>query len=412
VWRQEDEALFERLENETVLERLWRLQAGDTAPPPHPRAAGMIRLLRGAPGGEPAINEALAGRFEPLFARLLPARLNDQPPELLHHIALYYARLADALAATSPEPAIHARIQALAAWIVLGEEKKYLRTLAAAIAGSALSDEDIERAASNAAIESIDDLARIAREGANELTEPSALALATLSRIQDACRIAACAPATAQNIARRAERARAVAAEEAIAPIQEALSEAAARGDILAKAPDLFLRLASAWKWACEEEAVEAFAIEQITPLAWDIQRESRWDQLRRLLSPIFPLVERLAYRIESDPTRIAYAGPCAQIYVFRVEMENDLEQRLAYGERAVKLCPSHRNGRLVLASALCDKAVKLITATGWAATPGALDTAEALVLRAEKLFPDLKKLEDVKKRVAESRRLAGAHAR
>ena len=119
MWRKEDEALLERLENELVLERMWRFQAGEAPPSPHPRAAGLIALLRRTSGGEGAFADAFAGRFEGLFARLLPAQLRDQPPELLHHTALYYARLSDALAATAPEQATFANVRAMAAWIAL-----------------------------------------------------------------------------------------------------------------------------------------------------------------------------------------------------------------------------------------------------------------------------------------------------
>jgi hypothetical protein len=412
VWRQEDEALLERLENELVLERMWRFQAGEAAAPPHPRAAGMIALLRRMPGGDTAISDALGGRFQALFKQLLPNRLGGQPPELLHHAALYYARLADAFEATSPERSTFARVAAMAAWIALGEEKQYLRSLAAAIAGGALPEADVERAAEDAAMEPIDHLARVAKEGAHEQTPASRLAIAALIRVAEACTFASSGEATRKAAIRRAERARAAAADEALQPIAEALNEASARGDVQLKAPALFERVAAVWAWSMQDETVEVFAIEQATPIAWEIQRESRWEDLRRLLSPLFPLADRLAQRIEADPTRIAYAGPCAQMYVFRVEMERDLEQRLALAERSVKLCPTHRNGRLVLASALCDKAIRIITPTGWLVGADAVDQADALVRRAEQLFPALKKLEDVKKRVAESRRAAGAFTR
>src|SRR5687768_1280221 len=124
MWRQDDEALLERLEDEILLERLWRFQAG-AAEPPHPRAAGMITLVRALSGGREAIEEARAGRFDAFFAKLLPARIAVLPPELLHHIALYYGSLADALTgvADAIEPALEARKRSLAAWLALGEER-------------------------------------------------------------------------------------------------------------------------------------------------------------------------------------------------------------------------------------------------------------------------------------------------
>jgi hypothetical protein len=413
MWRQDDEALLERLEDEILLEKLWRFQAGD-AQPPHPRAAGMIALVRKLTGGPEAVAEAQAGRYEAFFAKLLPPRIAVLPPALLHHIALYYGGLADALASSpsspdAPDPALEARKRSLAAWLALGEEKSYLTSLARAIAGGALPDAEIERAADEASMEPIDDLGRAAQEGAHEQTRASWLAIASLMRVPDACRAAGLPPALTAAAVRRADRWKSAAADQALAPILEAFSEATARGDAPAKAPALLERTAQIWRWSHGEELVEIFAVEQATPVAWEIQRESRWDDLRRLLTPVMPLVEHLAARVEADPTKVAYAGPCAQFYVFLYELENDLELSLTYAERSVKLCPTHRNGRLVLASGLCDAASHALTQIGWYVPPEALDRAEALVTRAEKLYPSLQKIESVKQRIADARRAAGS---
>jgi hypothetical protein len=410
MWRQDDEALLERLEDEILLEKLWRFQAGP-AQPPHPRAAGMIALVRKLTGGAEAVAEAQAGRYDAFFAKLLPPRIAVLPPALLHHIALYYASLADALASSpdSPDPALEARKRSLAAWLALGEEKSYLTSLARAIAGGALPDADIERAADEAAMEPIDELGRAAQAGAHEQTRASWLAIASLTRVPEACRAAGLPPALTAAAVRKADRWKSAAADEALAPILEAFSEAAARGDAPAKAPALLERTAQIWRWSHGEELVEIFAVEQATPVAWEIQRDSRWDDLRRLLTPVLPLVERLSARVEADPSKIAYAGPCAQIYVFLYELENDLEKSLAHAERSVKLCPTHRNGRLVLASGLCDAASHALTQVGWYVPPEALDRAEALVSRAEKLYPSLQKIENVKQRIADARRAAGS---
>src|SRR5262245_21882667 len=102
VWRQEDEALLERLKNERLLERLWEAQVGRGSRP-HRRGAGLIYHLRRAPGGEPALNAALTGKLDPLYAILLPTRFDTQRPELLHHLALHYQRIAEALEAAPGE---------------------------------------------------------------------------------------------------------------------------------------------------------------------------------------------------------------------------------------------------------------------------------------------------------------------
>jgi hypothetical protein len=410
MWRKEDDALLERLEDEILFEQLWRFQAG-SAEPPHPRAAGMISLVRRMSGGPEAISEAREGRFDPFFSKLLPPRIDSLSPELIHHLALYYGSLADALAAatSAPEPPLEARKRSLAAWLALGAEKRYLVGLAEAIASGALPADELARAALEASMEPIEDLGRAAKEGAHELTQKSWLALAALASVEAACRAANLPSALADAAIRRADRLRVAAADEALNPIREALAEATARGDVQAKAPALFQRVAAIWRWSGEDEAVEIFAVEQATPIAWEIQRESRWEDLRRLLGPLIPLTERLSTRVETDPTRIAYAGPCAQIYVFRYEMEDDLDRSHYYAERSVKICPTHRNGRLVLASSLCDLAIRMMNHSGWFMSPEVLANADAHVQRAEQLFPALKRIETVKARLDEARKKAGA---
>ena len=284
MWRKEDEALLERLEDEMLFEQLWRFQAGSSEPP-HPRAAGIINLVRKMSGGPEAIAEARQGRFEAFFLKLLPPRIDSLAPELIHHLALYYGSLADALAAatSAPEPPLEARKRSIAAWLALGAERRYLVGLAEAIAGGALPPDELARGALEASMEPIEELGRAAKEGAHELTPKSRLALAALVAVRDATRLADLPRAPADAAVRRADRLRLAAADEALAPIREAIAEATARGDAQVKGPALFQKVAAIWSWAGEDEAVEIFAVEQVTPIAWEIQRESNWKDLRRL---------------------------------------------------------------------------------------------------------------------------------
>lgn len=410
MWRDDDEALLTRLLDERLLERLWRFQAGD-APPPHPRASGMFAHVRKMKGGEQVLAEALnSARYEPLFALLLPKHFGGAPPELLHHLALYYGSLADALSLRpdQQDASLFARKQSLAAWFKLAEQKEYLAALTAAMSSGALSSAEMERAAAEAPLEPLAELGRIACEGAHERTRTSYLALRQLASVSEACRAAGLSASFAATLERRAEKLRTEAADTALSPIYEALAEAKARGDIESKAVGIFQKLAEVWRWAGEDENIETFAVEQVTPIAWDIQRDSRYPMLRTLLAPVIPLSDSLARRVEADPSRIAYAAPCAQIYVFRCEMDEDANKRLEYAERSVKLCPSHRNGRLMLASCLCDLALRTVTATGWFVAPDAIARAEAHLKRAEQLFPSLKKIEITKSRLEEAKRKSG----
>ena len=410
MWRQEDAALLARLEDELLLRRLWRSQAGN-AEPPHPRAAGMLGLVRQLPGGTEAVTAALKGDLTALLGLLQPARFEGYSPALLHHVALYFSSVAGAIATSSPDAAVQARVRSMAAWLALGEEKRYLRTLAAAVAAPAVRDPDLDRAAAEAPLGLLADLGLEAREGARDRTLTARSALRALGRAAEAGAIAGCAPAATKAVVRRAESLRAAAIDEALSPLLEAITEASTRGDLAESGPDLLARVAGVWRWADEDEGVERFAIEQTTPIAWEVYRASRWPELRRLLDPIEPLVDRLARRIESDPSKIAYAASCAQMFVFRSEAHPTVERQLELAERSIKLCPTHRNGRLILAHLLCDLAMKAIEGPGWL-TLADCDRAAAHITRAESLYPDSKalppaktKLEEVRLRVGRVRR-------
>ena len=441
MWRAEDRDLLARLEDELVLERLFRHQAGDhagsaAAVAAGARAAGMIALVRSI--RPDAVAKALAGDVEPLARELSPERLDVLPSALLHHLALHHATLADALGGeappsaaaprTGPQPdganagaardrgrssparAVEARLLSVACWLALGEDGGYLASLARAVVAGALPDAAIERAVAAAPLAAIEELGRVARAGAREQLAGAKHALMVLERVDAAVRRAGASARLGRLAKARADAHRAAAADEALAPVLLSLSEAAARGELLARGPELFARTAAVWRWAGEDELVEQFAVEQATPIAWDHYRDGRWDDLRALLAPVEPLVERLAGRIEADPTRIAYAGPCAQMFVFRSESDKDAGRRLALAERSVRICPTHRNGRLILANLLCDAALDAVK--GATSGGAAADRAQALVDRAEKLYPACKRLDDARARIADARRRAGWAAR
>jgi hypothetical protein len=403
MWRPEDAALLARLEEELLLRRLWRSQAG-SADPPHPRAAGMLGLARRLPGGAEAVTAALKGDLAALLALLQPARFEGYPPALLHHVALYFDSVAGAIATSAPEAAVEARVRSMAAWLALGEEKSYLRALAGAVVTSASRDLDLDQAAAEAPLALLSDLGLEARAGARDRTLGARSALRTLGRVAEAGAIAGCAPAVIKAIVRRAESLRTTAVDEALSPLLEAITEASMRGDLAESGPELLARVAAVWRWADEDEAVEHFAVEQTTPIAWEVYRESRWPELRRLLDPIEPLIDRLARRIESDPTKIAYAAACAQMFVFRSEAHQSVDRQLELAERGVKLCPTHRNGRLILAYLLCDRAKRMIDGPVWVSA-GDCDRAAALIQRAETLYPDSKALPPAREKLDEVRR-------
>jgi hypothetical protein len=400
MWRPEDQALLERLEDEETIGALWRIDAPGAAPL-HPRAAGMVQVVRALDGGAEAVAALRDGNPQPLLAMVRPAAMAGLPAALLHHLAVYNERLAMA-PGVEPEAAERARLSSLAAWIALAEERRYLRALANALVDDA---EEADRALADAAMEPIEEVGREALSGARELSTGAQRALRTLARVSDACRRSGCSATVGRRFERRAERLRARAIEAALAPIQEALSDATARGCAEQEGGALMARVAAVWRWADGDEHVERFAIDAVTPIAWNVYHEDNADAaLRRLVGPLDPLVDRLAWRIEADATRIAYAAPCAQMYVFRSEISTSAEDRKRWAERSLELCPTHRNGRLILASLLVHEVRDRLDRSAMFMQGSDFAELEAQLARARDLYPRARGLTDLEERVARAR--------
>lgn len=403
AWRPDDEALLERLEDEEVLERLWAA-AGDPSAPPHRRASGLIRELRAVPGGALAVEQAARGDLGPLV-RLVnepdPAALS---PALAHHLALWHARVAAALErARDPERrggAERPRLCSIAMWLWLAGESAYLARLAERVAGGGLPADELARVTSEAPYAALDALGAQARAGARELSEPARIALGVLARVSEAAALAGVSERVRKQAERRAQRARGAAVDDAIARVDHALEEASAREATTEELVALFADARAVWRWTDRDEQVERFVVERVTPFCWDRYRARKWSELRTLLGPLEEPVEHLARRIARDPTKIAYAAPCAQMLVFRAEIAQSFDAQLALAERAVALCPTHRNGRLVLADLLVERSLRALdVAMPWA-TGDAVAKAEKDVRRAAELFPMLKRLPEAKQRL------------
>jgi hypothetical protein len=108
-------------------------------------------------------------------------------------------------------------------------------------------------------------------------------------------------------------------------------------------------------------------------------------------------MIEHLATRIERDPSKIAFAGPCAQMFVFLTDIEANAVRKSELAERAVRLCPSHRNGRLNLASILCDQALASMRQMVLFARRDELERVEEKLTRAESLYPQSTELPEAK---------------
>lgn len=412
-WRPEDEALLRRLEDSRIVEQLFdalaaRARAAEEAPEAAPRlparAAGLIACLRREPVAEDVVRRAADGDVSGVARLVGSLPLERCAPELVHHLALFHAKLAAELARDRPEAAADAWLASLSAWIVLAGERRYLEDLERRVVGPAGHGGHPPLGAAAVPIRVVGEIARRAEAGARGLDLPGRAALLALARVDEAIR--SVDPAIAGAVRIEATRRRNAAIESALAPIAEALDDVTARGELAKSGGVVLLQAIAVWTWTTEDEAVEHFVVDRIGAIAWELYRAKGWDALRYLLDPFRSMFERLARRIETDPGAIAYASGCAQMFVFLAELEPSLSSRIALAERAVAICPTHRNGRLVLASFCRERAVAIMEKMVVFAPRTELERAEALLERAEAIHPEPGELAAAKAMLERVRRL------
>jgi hypothetical protein len=409
VWRPEDEVLLERLEDEELLARLFQHHTGPAGARVaiHPRVAGLIASARVAPGGAEVVRAAVSGDIVELVRFLEAPPMSSRPPELLHHLALYFGKVAVALEALAPDAAANAWTRAIAAWLALAEERSYLARLEAAVLGADAREprtgaRGAERVVAippeRVPLEVLADLGRRAEATSRDLAPPGRAALLALAWVPDAARLAGVSEESSVRARTAAERRRNAALDAALSAIAEAFDDANVRGALLVEARAILLRAVDVWGWSGHDEAVEQFVVDKIPTPGWEMYRARQWDALRALLEPFRPMVASLAARIEKDPlANISYAGPCAQMFVFLSDVERNAALKYELAERAVRVCPTHRNGRLVLATILCEQAQELLRNMILFARRDQLERAEALVARAETLYPQSSELPETK---------------
>ena len=406
MWRPEDEALLGRLEDELVLERLFRHHVGTLAERtlPHARAAGLIAAVRNVTNGYIAVRAVLEGGDVSKLARLVEAApMKARPPEMLHHVALYFGRVASVLEGVAPDAAANAWMRALAAWLALGEERAYLARLEEAIVGTdarrrqGLKEKAVLIPPERVPLEIVADLGKRAEATSRDLAPPGRAALLALAWVGEAARIAGASADTTKRAEQAAERNRNAALDAALAVVGEALDEANVRGELTTSGRPILARALQVWAWSGHDEAVEQFVVDRLATVGWELYRARSWDALRYTFDPFRPMIDHLARRIEQDPTRIAFAAPCAQMFVFLTDIETLLPRKVELAERAVRLCPTHRNGRLNLASLLCEQALASMRAMVVFARREEIDRVNALLKRAESLYPQSTELPEAK---------------
>ncbi len=335
------------------------------------------------------------------------------PPRFVHALGVYFDRVAatyeKAIASATGEhrsafrePYLRARTRSLAAYVALHAERTHLASYAKRVAAGSLATDEADAAARGVVESNLASLGRTARAGARDLAENARLALEALAMTNDACRVSGVDDSTSKNFCRRAESLRASAVDDALTAVLDALTEARVREADPPRLAGIFARVHGVWVWSGRDEAVERFAVDEVTDLAWVIYRKANWSDLAVLLSPCVELYESLAARLERDPKRhVAYSAKCAQVFVFRSDAVRDKNEEWALAERAIRLCPTHRNGRLSVAHLLCNRAIARLGST-WFPAIGDVDAARADIARAEELFPQSNRLGPAKQKLKE----------
>jgi hypothetical protein len=190
--------------------------------------------------------------------------------------------------------------------------------------------------------------------------------------------------------------------DHALEPLEDAFVEARLASDPVRAALAPLGTAARIWRWAGHEVEVERFVVEKLESFGWDPYRGSRWSELRQLIDPCLPLLESLERRMLALPSEhLPHRAKCAQVLVFRAEADMDPAREWAWAERALAVCPPHRNARLVLAHLCCDRAIRLVDRTSFLTVARDLAEARALVARARELFPQGRRMAEAEARLA-----------
>jgi hypothetical protein len=396
-----DLALTLRLSDEEAVTRLGALMLGRPVDI-HPRAAGLAALLRKTEAGAAAVQRALDGDAEPMRALLFPASYKGMAPALLHATAIWFAEMARALPVENEAGVIECHVRSLATWLALRDERNYLESFATSVLGGTASAEE-KRVAVDRAYAVIREHAEAAHQGATTLSREGRLHVLALRAVDRASRLAGLSSADEKAALARAEAAIADVTEEAVRSIGDALDAANVANEPTTTRALIVRRVVAAWFFSGFDVLCEQFAVDRATPIAWENYRVPGSKENRVLLEPLMPLFESLARRVEADPLHLPYAARCAEIMLFYFELETTLELQIRGCERVLRICPTHHNGRMVLAQYLCTKATR--TLVGPIVTSAQIKEATTYVDRAESLYPSTTQIAKARERIEDAKK-------
>lgn len=385
------EALRTVLEDRLLLQAMLPILKGaPLSPEDHAEhARALPQALAAAGVRAPLLAACRAG---PLWAALLPPLSTDPPsPEVAHHLALLHARFAETT--TQHEAAVAHLERALVLWLWLWGQGTYLHALAAAIAGE--GGPALLAGLPEALLEPLATALRVGRR------EPTPAARRAMAVLRAAGGLAARAGLPAERCAAVA----ALAARLRGAVVHEVVDEArivAEQVDPLRASPEEraapFQVVLAFTTWAGFDPETLVFLLDQAQDQAWELYRVHRMPEVRALLEPLRPAIDELEARIAKDTDLLAYRALSAQMFTFLGETEGDLRAAIALLERAVAVCPTHRNARLILAGFLLEDATRRLAGLPTIGLFGAsevrrrgLEELRRLRDRALELWPEAK---------------------
>jgi hypothetical protein len=286
-------------------------------------------------------------------------------------------------------------------WLALGHHQDYLRQQARA-AGPTLTPASLEAVVRALPLRGLERAIALARDGLAARTEPSHLAAIALRQLVRTHASADRPDEASAQAARSAHDALDQLAMTWLVRFRDALEELQAREWSARDAATLMADAARTWEHLGGEPEIERHVLTSLPDLAWPLYRRRAMHELEELLTPIMPLAWALERRVLHDRAagaldrELPYVAPCAQALVFWSEVPRDVSVALPRIERAYALCPTLRNARIVLAHVLCDRADATLRRGELFPTHPARDDVE----RAIRVFPELSRLAELKRRV------------
>lgn len=393
-WRREDEALYQRLRDRERSALLLRVLHGAPAESSE-RAQGLAALLREDSIGEEAFTRAAAGDTKALRSLVFCSTYGGKRAGLLHHLALLHGKAAAAAsnaaasnAAQSAEQSVTHLLHALGAWGALRNEGQYLPRLAKEVAPE-LSEAARQEAIRVAVLASFE---RFRESALSDAAERGPRAHAGLRLHARRGELSALVGGEAQDLELELRSLGGEITDAAMEPIERALDDAAT-GQMGTLQVDLLARLASLGSWAGGSREVDHRFLERAMPIAWTLYKGSDKSLVARFVATTQECVDRCAARVLTDPSELAQASRVAQMLVFRAESVRSLSEQVVAIEKALKVCPTHRNGRLVGADIFAFRGLERLRGSGPLSGSSPADAAFEDAKRARALWPRCKRL-------------------